>query len=579
MKNVNNGSIRIIGGRRYRLNLDDGAFQPIESSTGSRCSTCSRYIPTSDGFAIPSCRFCNSSIPSMSALDSDIRIQNSFGSSFSQFGLRAGDNLPQITKAPTASDIDPESYIQPFLDFITDNPTVFHAVDAFATRLKANGFVELSEREDWSNKVTAGGKYFTIRNGSSMMAFVVGKDYKAGNGIAMCAGHVDALTARLKPVSKKSNTEGYIQLGVAPYAGGLNGTWWDRDLSIGGRVIVKDLDSNKLTSQLVKLDWPIAKIPTLAPHFGAPANGPFNKETQMVPIIGLEGSPRRFTDDRGKIRAGTDCILTPEPGSFAATQPPRLVELIAKQLGVKEASQIVDWELELFDPQPACTFGMDLEFISACRIDDKICSWAALEGLIYSAEAVIEGSTVALAGFFDDEEIGSKLRQGAAGNYMPITVGRIVECFGNASENAIGATYANSFLLSADVTHAVNPNFDSVYLEHHKPHLNVGLAIAADSNGHMTTDAVSSAILKSIAEKSDSKLQIFQIRNDSRSGGTVGPMLSSVMGVRAIDAGIAQLSMHSIRATVGNLDPGLGVKIFAGYFEHYEAADAEFPTS
>ena len=140
----------------------------------------------------------------------------------------------------------------------------------------------------------------------------------------------------------------------------------------------------------------------------------------------------------------------------------------------------------------------------------------------------------------------------------------------------LAQTYANSFLVSADVTHAVNPNFLGQYLENHAPRLNVGVSVEADSNGHMTTDAVSTALLQRVTEKSGSKLQVFQIRNDSRSGGTVGPMLSSMTGIRAIDAGLPQLSMHSIRATTGSLDPGLGVKLFKGFFDHFEEIDREF---
>ncbi|KAK6354547.1 hypothetical protein TWF696_003690 [Orbilia brochopaga] len=575
MKDVDSSSVRFAASRQRRPEISR------TNGGAMHCATCSRYIAPSAASAYPACTFCTSNFsdraPNLNAKPGPHTASLPCAPPVYP-GAYDAASITSEPKPATASDIKPDDYTQPFLDFIDKNPTVFHVVDAFATRLKANGFTELSEREDWSKKVKAGGRYFSSRNGSSMMAFVVGKGYKAGNGVAMCAGHIDALTARLKPVSVKPNRDGYLQLGVAQYAGALNNTWWDRDLGVGGRVIVRDTDSHKTTSQLVKLDWPIAKIPTLAPHFGAASVGPFNKETQMVPIIGLEGAARKFTTDVDSLD-NSDSILAPKPNSFASTQPPRLVELISKRLSIKDASRIVDWELELYDTQPAALIGLDQELLSACRIDDKICSWAALEGLIYAADAVAEGNIVALAGFFDDEEIGSKLRQGAAGNYMPVTVERIVECFGSAGRNAMGMTYANSFLLSADVTHAVNPNFDYVYLDNHKPRLNVGLTIAADSNGHMTTDAVSTAILKSIAAKSDSALQTFQIRNDSRSGGTVGPMLSAAMGVRAIDAGIPQLSMHSIRATVGSLDPGLGVKIFAGFFEHYEGVDGEFSST
>ena len=250
-------------------------------------------------------------------------------------------------------------------------------------------------------------------------------------------------------------------------------------------------------------------------------------------------------------------------------------------------SSVINWELELFDTQPAQLGGLDKEFIFAGRIDDKLCSYCAIEALLASSENTTErdGSSpedgsgiVKLVGLFDDEEIGSLLRQGARGNFLPTAMERVCEAFAGSDygANVMSQTYANSFLLSADVTHAVNPNFLNVYLENHAPRLNVGMTVSADSNGHMTTDAVSTGLFQRIADKSDSKLQIFQIRNDSRSGGTVGPMLSSMTGMRAIDAGIAQLSMHSIRATTGSLDPGLGVKMFKGFFDHYEEVDKEF---
>ena len=170
------------------------------------------------------------------------------------------------------------------------------------------------------------------------------------------------------------------------------------------------------------------------------------------------------------------------------------------------------------------------------------------------------------------------LRQGAHSNLLPSTLERICEVFAEKSygPNTVSQMYANSFLISADVSHAVNPNFLGAYLKNHEPRLNTGVAIHADPNGHTTTDSMSTAFLQRIADKCNAKLQVFQIRNDSRSGGTVGPMLSSAMGVRAIDAGLPQLSMHSIRATIGSLDPGLGVQLYKGFFDHFEEVDAEF---
>lgn len=212
-------------------------------------------------------------------------------------------------------------------------------------------------------------------------------------------------------------------------------------------------------------------------------------------------------------------------------------------------------------------------------MDDKLCSFAAIEALIASSkDSNSNSSAIKVVGCFDDEEIGSLLRQGAHSNLLPSTLQRICEAFSEMSCGAdmVSRMYANSFLISADVSHAVNPNFMGAYLENHSPRLNTGVAVQADPNGHTTTDSVSTAFLQRVADMCGAKLQVFQIRNDSRSGGTVGPMLSSAMGMRAIDAGLPQLSMHSIRATIGSLDPGLGVQLFKGFFDHFEEVDEEF---
>lgn len=472
--------------------------------------------------------------------------------------------------------VNPESYTKPYCDFMTQNPTVFHAVSSFAAQLEENGYVYLSERDTWNSKLKKGGKYYCTRNGSSLISFAVGKDYESGNGVGVVAGHVDALCAKLKPVSKLPNKEGFVQLGVAPYAGALGPTWWDRDLGIGGRVIVRDSESGKVDSKLVKLDWPIARIPTLAMHFGAPSQGPFNKETQMVPIIGIDNSDLS-TSEQPK----ADDVSAFEKGSFAATQPEGLVKVIARELGISDYSSILNWELELFDTQAAQVGGLDKQFIFAGRVDDKLCCYSAQEALLASPDSASPG-IVKMVGMFDDEEIGSLLRQGANSSYMSSVIERITEAFAPSPSsygpNLLSQTVANSFLISSDVIHAVNPNFAEVYMKNHAPRLNIGVTVSADPNGHMTTESISTALLQRVADKCGSTLQVFQIRNDSRSGGTIGPMTSARIGMRAIDAGIPQLSMHSIRATTGSLDPGLGVQLFKGFFDNYEEIDREFQT-
>lgn len=419
-----------------------------------------------------------------------------------------------------SNQVKPESYTSPFLSFIAENPTVFHAVSYFSKKLDFYGFTKLSERSSWADKLEIGGKYYVERNGSALIAFTIGEDYEAGKGVSMIAAHIDALAARLKPISKLPTKAGYVQLGVAPYAGGLNTTWFDRDLGIGGRVLVKDRKTGKIETKLVKLGWPIARIPTLAPHFGAASSlASVNKETQMVPIIGLDNSGTSEEQSEATKAVGGGA------SSFTTTQPGRLVSAIAGELGIEDHNSIVNWELELFDTQPAQLGGLDKEFIFAGRIDDKLCAFSAIEALIASSTSFalpagghgssISNGSIKLVGLFDDEEIGSLLRQGAHGNFLPSTISRICENFSNAANcsDALAQTYANSFLVSADVSHAVNPNYMGSYLENHSPQLNVGIAIQADPNGHTTTDSVSTAFLQRVADKSDSQLQVFQIRN------------------------------------------------------------------
>lgn len=231
---------------------------------------------------------------------------------------------------PAKAKEGPEKYTKPFTDFMTANPTIFHAVDAVAKDLEKDGYKKLDERNSWELK--AGGKYYLTRNGSSLIAFAVGDGYASGNGAAVVAGHIDALTAKLKPIPTLRNKAGYVQLGVAPYAGALSDTWWDRDLGIGGRVLVRE--NGKISTKLVKLDWPIARIPTLAPHFGAAANGPFNKETQMVPIIGLDNSD--FGASTTEADSEWKASILGGEGTFAATQPERLVKTISRELGITD---------------------------------------------------------------------------------------------------------------------------------------------------------------------------------------------------------------------------------------------------
>ena len=497
------------------------------------------------------------------------------------------EEQPEVSKEKDEKD-DPATYAEPFLNFLRDNPTVYHAVDAVASRALSAGFTELHESSSWTSTLKPGGKYFIKRNNSSIISFVIGSSYSPGNGAAIIATHIDAISARLKPISTLPTKDGFVQLGVAPYASGLSGTWWDRDLGVGGRVVVRDGETGKIKEKLVKLDWPIARIPTLAEHFGIGADFyRANKETEAVPIIGLDNSetkspfpPSLSSSSSSASTKKDEGKQYGQPSAFTATQPPRLVQLISRTLGLSSTDAILNWDLELFDTQAAQLGGLDKEFIFGGRLDDKLCSFSAFEGLLSSSPSA-SSKTLSIVASFDDEEVGSLLRQGAHSNFLPSVLTRILSALSLApahqvSHETLAQTYAHSFIISADVSHSAHPNYPVTNLAHHAPRFNIGVAIQADPTGHTTTDAISSSFLQRIAQKSGQTLQVFQTRNDVRSGGTVGPMLSSALGIRALDAGLAQLSMHSIRATCGSLDPGLGVLLFRGYFDGFEAVNEEF---
>lgn len=362
------------------------------------------------------------------------------------------------TKPSTAFAVkDIDKHGKGFCDFLNGAPTVFHAVGYYVKKLEDSGYKYLAERDDWSSVLEAGGKYFFTRNYSSLVAFSVGKQYKAGNGIALIGSHIDALTMRVKPVSTKSSC-GYLQLGVAPYAGGGNMTWWDRDLGLAGRVMVSD-ETGNIKQRLVRMPYPVAKIPTLAPHFGAVSQGPYDKETQMTPIIGLEPQTvEKELEKQFNAMSTNDAVNNP-----MKNHSPRLLNAVAKQLGIK-VTDIKDFELELFDYQPAQPFGLDGDLLSVPRCDDKLCSYAAMEALLNhstDATSMAESGVISMVFLSDDEEVGSKLRQGAAGNMVPLAVERIVDTFNNSdrgTQNLVAMTYAKSFLFSADVKHALNPN-------------------------------------------------------------------------------------------------------------------------
>jgi len=466
------------------------------------------------------------------------------------------------------------------LSFINASPTPFHAVDAVKNKLEKAGFRRLDEKDSWSTQCTPGGKYYLTRNTSTIMAFAIGKKWRPGNPVAMIGAHTDSPTLRVKPISKRESN-GFIQVGVETYGGGLWHTWFDRDLSIAGRVMVKD-GNGSLIQKLVKIERPILRIPTLAVHLDRQDPFSFNKETQLFPIAGLVAAE---LNRHGKVKSSS-AETTKKDTNSDSFRPlkapdqrhhPYLIELIGKEAGV-QPSDVVDFEMVLFDTQKSCVGGINDELLFSPRLDNLEMSFCSTMGLInsVSSSASLENEeSLRLITLFDHEEIGSQTAQGADSNFLPTMVRRLsVLPIGKKSESGVDVdayeqTLSKSFLISADMAHSVNPNYAANYESDHKPEMNGGTVIKINANARYATNSPGIVLLEEAARRAEAPLQLFVVRNDSSCGSTIGPMLSAALGARTLDLGNPQMSMHSIRETGGVYDVDYAIRLFESFFKHY----------
>ena len=464
-----------------------------------------------------------------------------------------------------------------FLSFVNASPTPFHAVHAVKQRLEEAGFQLLEEKDAWSNLCVPGGKYFLTRNTSTILAFAIGKEWKPGNAVAMIGAHTDSPTLRVKPVSKKESN-GFIQVGVETYGGGLWHTWFDRDLSIAGRLIVKDAHGN-IVQKLVHLKRPILRIPTLAVHLDRQDPFSFNKETQLVPIAGLVAAElNRHRKGRidGADSTGKDATSSPFEPLKALDQRhhPYIVELLGREADV-QPSQVVDFEMVLYDTQKSCIGGMNDELLFSARLDNLEMSFCSTVALIDSlrSSSLDNDESLRLISLFDHEEIGSQTAQGADSNFLPTMIRRLsvlpVQKNIKPDVDAFEQTLSKSFLISADMAHSVNPNYAANYEPDHKPEMNKGTVIKINANARYATNSPGIALLEEAARRAQVPLQLFVVRNDSSCGSTIGPMLSAALGARTLDLGNPQMSMHSIRETGGVYDVKHAIQLFESFFKHY----------
>ena len=400
------------------------------------------------------------------------------------------------------------------LKFIQKSPTAFQAVEEMSQRLQKEGFKELKEEKHWDLK--AGGNYFVTRNHSAVIAFSIPK--KPAWKFHIMASHSDSPALKIKENPEMEVEKAYIKLNVERYGGMLLAPWFDRPLSVAGRLIVRK--NGEIQEKLVAVDKELLVIPNLAIHMNREVNDgyKYNVQKDMLPL---------YSDYDGK-------------GSF--------MKLMAAEADVAE-EDILGHDLFLYDRTPGTVWGANEEFISAPRLDDIQCAFASLEGFLRGERK----ESIAVHCVLDNEEVGSTTKQGAASTFLKDTLMRINMGLGRTQEEYL-MTLADSFMVSADNAHALHPNHTDKTDPVNRPVLNGGIVIKYNANQKYCTDGVSAAIFKDICDRAEVPYQIFVNRSDMAGGSTLGNISNTQVPMKTVDIGLAQLAMHSIYETTGAKD-------------------------
>jgi aspartyl aminopeptidase len=422
--------------------------------------------------------------------------------------------------------------IDSLLSFLDQGVSPWHAVASVKATLEAAGFKELLETDDWP--LEANQRYFVIRDGSSIIAFITANNLSAETGFHIAGAHTDSPTIRIKPNPNLHNN-GAVRLAVEVYGGTMLPTFIDRDLSLAGRVSLKSSNPYQQQTALVDFKQALLRIPSLAIHLNRTVNDEglcHHKQDQYNPMLGY------IAEDLPK--------------------EPSFNDMLAKQLGI-DVTEISGFEVNVYDTQGAARYGAEQEFFASSRIDNLASVHASLSALVNADTDADKTRVIAL---FDHEEIGSNTFKGADGSFIDDVLERISLSSHTAEMNHTGQqarslfkrALANSYFLSIDMAHAWNPSFSDKHDVNHRPRVNQGPAIKFNANQNYTTDAVSEAMFMHLCELADVPLQKFVSRNDMPCGSTIGPKMAARLGIRAIDIGNPMWSMHSIRESAGVKD-------------------------
>ena len=427
-----------------------------------------------------------------------------------------------------------ETRIQDFLKFLTNSPSPYHAVQNLVNKLEEAKFTRLRETSaKWD--IESGGKYFITRNGSSLIAFTVPTSPIRGP-LLIIGAHSDSPCLKLKVNSQKGIRDKFCQVAVETYGGGIWSTWFDRDLGIAGRILYSS-DEGSVREKFVNFNSPLFRIPNLAIHLDRSINDgfKFNPEIHLMPLYGL----------------ANNSILS----SGNSQLPFDLSKKLFGNSATEKDIQVLGHDLCLYEVSPACIGGLNEEFIISGRLDNLFMTYCAVQGLI---EADLSNSTLNLVAIFDNEEVGSLSPQGADSNFLPSVLEKISPLY----------SPGKGLLISADMAHAAHPNYSDKHDNCHRPEINGGLVIKNHSGCRYATTSRIAAALRSFCNKNDLPVQEFMVRNDSPCGSTIGPMLSAKLGIPAVDVGMPQLAMHSIREIAGKDDLITGVKFCTMAFQN-----------
>ena len=427
-----------------------------------------------------------------------------------------------------------KQFAENLIDYIYNSPTAFNAVKTSKDLLMKNGFKELKMNEKWQLKV--GGKYFITKNASSLTAFVVNSD-NMQEGFRIIGSHSDSPTFRIKPDAEMTVENTYLKLNTEGYGGSILSTWFDRPLSIAGRVVLKSEDILCPREEIININRPICIIPNLAIHMNRTVNDgyKFNKQKDTLPLVGLLNE-------------------TLEKDEF-------LLKEISKALNINK-EDILDFDLYLYEYEKGSIIGQNEEFISSSRLDNLSMAHASLYALIDSKGK----KGINVVAIFDNEEVGSSTKQGADSNMLLNLLERICISLKKDREDFISAIYS-SFMISADLAHALHPNIVEKHDPTNRPVMGGGPVIKISANQSYTSDAFSAGIYKSICEKCGVKYQQFVNRSDERGGSTIGPISSTHLDINSVDIGSPILSMHSVRE-LGSVEDHYNIyKTFVGFYQ------------